>query len=262
MHFPSELNTSSFSIQVLDRTINCYLPQNVFIHDLFVKEPLSENPDAYLIIEEGEFPLKTEIENGRGALTLKVSGQDAFNINRFRSYIGFIIHQITPAMFIHGCGIYSILRKKGILLVGGEGSGKTTVSRELPHSYIIDDDQILLAGSELVGIGLKSARTEQDKNMQKVVYEDRGYRTAELGIIFMLTKEMKGGGVRKVPAESFLRDPELVWHHNLETVEIPKNYCEDKHVPDLPAFLAGTDGKKPETIRAVIKKIDFVLKDR
>ncbi len=261
MHFPSELDTSTFSIQVLNRQINCYLPEEVYIHDVFTKYPLVENPDAALAIEESEGPLQTRMEKRDGVITMRVAGENAFNMNRFRSYVGYLVHHLTPAMFIHGCGIYSIIRKKGVLFVGTEGSGKTTVSREIPHAYIIDDDQILLCGNELIGIGKKAARTEQDNVLQKVVYEDRGHRRVELGIIFTLTKEMEGGKTKKVSAESVLQDTELVWHHNLHTEQPPADYCKKKEVPDVPSYLVGTNGKKPETVRAVIKKIDTLLKD-
>ena len=143
--------------------------------------------------------------------------------------------------------------------MGHEGSGKTTLSKEIPSAYIIDDDQILLYKDELICIGKKAAHTIRRKNTQKVVYENKTYLYAKLGLIFVLTKEMQGGSIKKIPAESVLKDPALIWHHNLNTIEQPKNYCEGKELPEVPTFLVGTDENKKETIERVIKKLDDVL---
>ncbi|MBN2040046.1 MAG: hypothetical protein JW864_08405 [Spirochaetes bacterium] len=251
---------SRFSINLLGKQINCSIPDNNFLHDTFTLNPQADNPDATLTIREADGPLRSNIETSQDAIIIDIEGENAFNMNMFRSYIGFLIHYLTPAFFIHGCGIYSILTQTGILLIGNEGSGKTTLSREIPSSQIIDDDQILLHENKLVPIGKKSAHTVQKRSVQKVVYEDKGYLATELELIFILTKEMKGGQVKKIPAESILKDPSLVWHHNLCTLEQPNNYCEDKEVPDVPAFLIGTDENKSETINAVLDKINSVLK--
>lgn len=251
---------SSFSISMLEKQINCSIPENIFLHDTFTLYPQVDNPDASLSIKEAEGPLKSSIETKQGVIQIEVSGEEVFNMNVFRSYIGFLIHHLTPALFLHGCGIYSILRQKGLLLIGHEGSGKTTLSKEIPSSQIIDDDQILLHDNKLIPVGKKAAHTIQKKSVQKVVYEDKDHLSTELELIFILTKEMEGGHIKKTSAQSLLKDPSLVWHHNLCTLEQPENYCEGKAVPDVPAFFIGTNENINKTIEVMLEKIDSVLK--
>ncbi|MBN1534830.1 MAG: hypothetical protein JXA20_19315 [Spirochaetes bacterium] len=259
MPLPWDPESTLFSIELLGKRINCSIPENVFLHGVFTPHTPAPDPDASLVIEESQGALEVNVERRDGVITMEVAGENAFNMNCFRSYIGFLIHNLTPAMFLHGCGIYSILRKNGILMLGHEGSGKTTVSSELPFVSIIDDDQILLEGTQLIGIGRKAAHTIRRSSRQNVVYEGGGHRRARLGLIFLLTKELEGGSIIEIDAESVLRDPSLVWHHNLETVHRPRNYCEGKSVPPVPAFVVGTHENIRETIEVVRETMDTVL---
>ena len=259
MHMPSELDFSSFSINILGRRINCTLPRDVFLHNVFTMYPLVEEPDAVIVIEETEAPLSVCIDTGNGSTLMQVSGRDAFNMNRFRSYIGFLTHYITPAMFLHGCGIYSILRNSGILIVGRQGSGKSTISREIQFADIIDDDQILLHENELIGIGNKAASTVMKNSSQEVIYRNSEHLRAGLGIILALTKEMPGGTIKEISSQSLLSDPSLIWHHNLSTIDCPENYCLDKEIPVVPAFAIGTDENLKSTIETVNEKLEDVL---
>lgn len=255
----SIIDITSFSIEFLDRLINCTVPEGVYIHNVFELHPPVEHPDASLIIEECSGPPKGHIEKKNGSIDIKITSEEAFNMNIFRSYIGFLIHRLTPAVFLHGCGIYSIVKQKGIIITGHEGSGKTVLSRQIPTSYIIDDDQILLRGNELISIGNKAAHTVRKGKSQQVIYEKTKHLNAGLGLVFMLTKEIEGGIIKKVPAESILKDASLIWHHNLSSIKQPENYCEGKTVPDVSAFIIGTNENRNRTIEAMLEIIGSVL---
>ena len=256
---PSELDLTHFSIHILDRIINCVVPTGFLLHDVFTLHKISQTPDAILHLKKTNDPLQADIKRKDGIITLNVSGEDAFNMNLFRSYIGLLVHYLTKAIFIHGCGIYSIVKNSGILILGKKKSGKTTISDKIQLSYIIDDDQMLLFENKLIGIGKKSAHTEELKKGQNVVYEKAGYRQTNLGIIFVLMKDLEGGTFKKIDSKSILTDLSLVWHHNLYTFEIPKDYCKDKQIPNVPAYFIGTNENKHKTIELLNELIKSQL---
>lgn len=253
---PEKLNHACFSIRFLGMSINCSIPDDMFIRDVFVMGPPADTPDATLAVEASEAPLRIDMTGAGGVRALRVTGEDACNMNIFRSCIGFLVHCHTPALFVHGCGLYSILKKKGILILGPQGSGKTTIAGALPMTHIIDDDQVLVYGRDLVGIGLRAAHTIKRKIGQSVLYEKTERRRARLGLVLLLTGEREGGWTERFSVGSLLDDPAFLWHHNLNPMERPGHYCAGKSLPRVPAYRVGTSGGQRETIEAVKRLID------
>lgn len=253
---PYSFNHACFSIRLLGKSFNCSIPDDMFIRDVFAMGPPDDSPDATLSVEASERPLRIEMAGACGIRALRVTGEDACNMNIFRSCIGFLAHCLTPALFVHGCGLYSILKKKGILILGSQGSGKSTIAGALPMINIIDDDQVLIHGRELVGIGWRAAHTVRRKIGQTVLYEKTERRRARLGLVLLLTREREGGWIERFPIGALLDDPGILWHHNLDALEMPGHYCEGKTLPPVPAYRVGTSGGQRETIDEVCRLID------
>lgn len=161
-------------LQVFDQGIDVISNVDLRPHDFF-PEAETGSLELHLIEGPGFSTAFTTPGNSRLVFT-------APHVNRhmLRQLLAFMVGRTSNTYeSIHGCGL--TIHKKGILIVGGRGSGKSTIAKMYPRAELLDNDLLLIDGRSMFTVGTNF------KSMAQAIHW-----------VFLLDKSRPGGFIKTV----------------------------------------------------------------
>lgn len=214
-----------------------------------VQFPFSNNHQATLMIFKSE-DRSILFNHPYNELIISTPNINRHKMRQLMCYLGDFNSEIYSA--IHGGGI--VVDGKGLLVVGGHGSGKTTVRNMFPNSRTLDDDLLMIDGKNMYVSGnLGSFTVEEDNGRKSLRYLEGSHelRESKINVVLLLDKSYPGGYSLKT-SRCIPRSYSFIDALN---PRLRKQYLglEDIKV-DSDVFILGT-GDSPELTLLEIQKI-------